>query len=93
MNWTIYQTVVIILFVVTGAINTISVKFADLEESEGIDGVTREYMHPFVQSCQMFLGMIFNLILFKILFYAFKENSVCTLQIIDMNERKKTIKK
>ncbi|KAL3270894.1 hypothetical protein HHI36_021406 [Cryptolaemus montrouzieri] len=76
MRWTIYQTVIIIIFVVSGAINTLSNKFADLEESKGIDGVTREYMHPFVQSCQMFLAMSSNLFLFKILFCSFKRKSI-----------------
>lgn len=51
-------------------------RFADLQEAEGSDGQTRHYNHPFLQSNQMFLGMLLNLVLYKIVYHVFKRQSV-----------------
>ncbi|XP_059085248.1 solute carrier family 35 member F6-like [Tigriopus californicus] len=44
------------LMLITGSINTLSVKWADTMTSESSDGQQRGFDHPFLQACGMFLG-------------------------------------
>jgi len=62
-----YQLTLAIGMVVTGSINTLSVKWADNLKSKGSDGgVPRKFDHPFVQSLSMFLGEFLCLLFFKL---------------------------
>jgi len=55
---------------VTGSINTLSVKWADTMTSESSDGVIRGFNHPFLQASGMFLGeMSCMLAFFVVRFY------------------------
>ncbi|XP_046479244.1 solute carrier family 35 member F6 [Neodiprion pinetum] len=68
MAWTHYQRVLAILMVITGSLNTLSVKYADLQIVEGQDEEPRHFNHPFMQSSFMFLGEMSCMLLFKIAF-------------------------
>ncbi len=54
MNW--FHLGLAGLMLVTGSINTLSVKWADTMTSESTDGKVRGFDHPFLQACGMFLG-------------------------------------
>jgi len=54
MNW--YHLNLAALMLITGTINTISVKWADNLQSQSSDGVSRGFKHPFLQAGGMFLG-------------------------------------
>jgi drug/metabolite transporter (DMT)-like permease len=56
-----------IAMTITGSINTITTKLADIQKSEGIDGDKEEFNHPFVQAVGMFMGEFLCLIAFKAL--------------------------
>ncbi|KAJ6634236.1 Solute carrier family 35 member F6, partial [Pseudolycoriella hygida] len=72
MAWTRYQFVLAVTLVVTGSINTLSTKWADNLSSEGIDGKIRQFEHPFVQACFMFLGEMLCLLAFKGFYYYYR---------------------
>jgi len=76
MAWTVYQTLIALLMVITGSINTISTKWADMTESEGRPNGNKtmhSFNHPFVQSAGMFLGEITCLLAFMIIRSYFKK--------------------
>jgi len=54
MNW--FHLSLAALMLVTGSINTLSVKWADTMTSESTDGNRRGFNHPFMQACGMFVG-------------------------------------
>ncbi|CAB4063614.1 Solute carrier family 35 member F6 [Lepeophtheirus salmonis] len=56
MAWTVYQSSLALLMVVTGSINTLSVKWANQIKSVNSVGVRTEFNHPFLQAVTMFLG-------------------------------------
>nr|XP_023027987.1 solute carrier family 35 member F6 [Leptinotarsa decemlineata] len=68
MEWTNYQILLALIMVVTGSINTLSTKWADEIKSIGRDGVKKNFEHPFFQASTMFLGELFCLLTFKILY-------------------------
>jgi drug/metabolite transporter (DMT)-like permease len=69
MAWTGYQVFLALLLVTCGSINTISTKWTDKIKSFGKDDTTpREFNHPFVQACIMFMGEFLCVVVFKILF-------------------------
>ena len=72
MAWTLYQTLIAVLMVITGSINTISTKWGDKTESRGRNGTLHEFNHPFVQSAGMFLGEITCLLAFVSIWSYFK---------------------
>ncbi|VVC26387.1 Chloroquine-resistance transporter-like,Nucleotide-sugar transporter-related [Cinara cedri] len=61
-----YQIILAIGMVITGSINTLSVKWADKLQSIGSDGKLHPFNHPFVQSLTMFLGEFLCLLFFKL---------------------------
>ncbi|KAJ9596583.1 hypothetical protein L9F63_012416 [Diploptera punctata] len=69
MGWTAYQGAIAVVMVITGSINTLSTKWADGMVSEGADGEKRQFNHPFVQACSMFLGEYLCLIAFKAMYF------------------------
>ncbi|XP_033097769.1 solute carrier family 35 member F6-like [Anneissia japonica] len=70
MAWTSYQYSLAVLMLVTGSINTISTKWADLMTSPGREGDTsRKFDHPFLQACGMFLGEMACLLTFKLVWF------------------------
>uniref|UniRef100_A0A224XEJ2 Putative transport and golgi family organization 9 n=1 Tax=Panstrongylus lignarius TaxID=156445 RepID=A0A224XEJ2_9HEMI len=72
MAWTVFQTVIAIVMVFTGSINTLTTKWADHLKAKGSDGKEREFDHPFVQALCMFFGEFLCLVVFKILYFAHK---------------------
>lgn len=42
----------------------------------GSDGQTRQFQHPFVQACFMFLGEMLCLLAFKVLYYYYRRKGV-----------------
>lgn len=61
-----YHLLLALLMLVTGSINTLSVKWADTMTSESTDHVERGFRHPFLQACGMFLGEMFCMVAFVI---------------------------
>ncbi|XP_038076440.1 solute carrier family 35 member F6-like [Patiria miniata] len=79
MGWTTYQFFLAGMMLVTGSINTLSTKWADIQCAEG-DPKYSDYVdprcktghmfyHPFFQAACMFLGELSCLLLFKIVFF------------------------
>jgi drug/metabolite transporter (DMT)-like permease len=52
---------------ITGSINTLATKLADVTSSEGIDGKSRDFNHPFFQALGMFMGELMCLPVFYFL--------------------------
>lgn len=75
MAWTKYQAILAFTLVITGSINTLSTKWADNIKSEGSDGQTRLFEHPFVQACAMFMGEFLCLLTFKAVYYHLRRKS------------------
>jgi len=69
MAWTKYQALIAVVLVITGSINTLSTKWADRMEAIGSDGQSRQFNHPFVQACSMFIGEMLCLLAFKLLYF------------------------
>lgn len=72
MAWTNYQYILALTLVVTGSINTLNTKWADMLYSKGVDGEVRQFEHPFVQACFMFFGEMLCLLTFKALYYHYR---------------------
>ncbi|XP_050530943.1 solute carrier family 35 member F6-like [Daktulosphaira vitifoliae] len=83
-----YEIFLVVGLIVSGSINTISVKWADTMEAPGRDGTIRKFHHPFVQSLSMFLGEFLCLIFFKLalLYYVKKKRSTEDRTIITGNQ-------
>lgn len=65
MAWTTFQIIVACVMLITGSLNTLIAKWTDMQVAKGRDEtVAREFNHPFVQSCAMFLGEFLCLIVF-----------------------------
>lgn len=69
MAWSNYQRTLVILQIVTGSFNTLSVKYADRQVVLGEDGQLRRFNHPFMQSAFMFFGEALCFLAFKIFYY------------------------
>lgn len=68
MAWTKYQLFLAGLMLVTGSINTLSAKWADVFSAKGCkDTPEHKFSHPFVQAVGMFLGELSCLAVFYIL--------------------------
>merc|ERR1712226_18940 len=62
--WTPIQLVYAVLMVVSGSLNTLVVKKADMIESENSNGTVVEFNHPFLQAGFMFLGESLCMVVF-----------------------------
>ncbi|XP_022090437.1 solute carrier family 35 member F6-like isoform X2 [Acanthaster planci] len=72
MGWTPYQFFLAGMMLVTGSINTLSTKWADLQSAVGdpkYGNNPHSFYHPFFQASCMFLGEMTCLLAFKIIFY------------------------
>ncbi|XP_061610621.1 solute carrier family 35 member F6 [Phyllopteryx taeniolatus] len=68
MAWTKYQLFLAGLMLITGSINTLSAKWADMFSAQGCHGDPEHaFSHPFVQAVGMFLGEFSCLAVFYIL--------------------------
>ncbi|XP_072512483.1 solute carrier family 35 member F6 [Salminus brasiliensis] len=68
MAWTKYQLFLAGLMLITGSLNTLSAKWADLFSAAGCHDTTeRNFSHPFLQAVCMFLGELSCLAVFHIL--------------------------
>ena len=59
-----------VIFLLTGSINTLAAKWANLLKGDGGDGVMTTFKHPFLQSWGMFLGETLCLIAFYAMIWA-----------------------
>lgn len=57
---------------------TLIFRWADNLQSMGSDGIVREFDHPFVQACAMFMGEMLCLIVFKIIYFVLLRRQVIT---------------
>ncbi|KAM9840415.1 solute carrier family 35 member F6 [Aulostomus maculatus] len=68
MAWTKYQLFLAGLMLITGSINTLSAKWADIFSAKGCrDDPVHVFSHPFLQAVGMFLGELSCLAVFYIL--------------------------
>uniref|UniRef100_H3DG54 Solute carrier family 35 member F6 n=2 Tax=Tetraodon nigroviridis TaxID=99883 RepID=H3DG54_TETNG len=68
MAWTNYQLFLAGLMLITGSINTLSAKWADMFSARGChDDPEHKFSHPFLQAVGMFLGELSCLAVFYIL--------------------------
>ncbi|XP_078695636.1 solute carrier family 35 member F6-like [Branchiostoma floridae x Branchiostoma belcheri] len=66
-GWTGYQWFLALMMLITGSINTLTTKFADLQEAPGKPGTkSHPFNHPFLQASGMFIGEFSCLVVFKI---------------------------
>ncbi|XP_013870905.1 solute carrier family 35 member F6 [Austrofundulus limnaeus] len=67
MAWTNYQLFLAGLMLITGSINTLSAKWADMLSAKGChDDPEHDFSHPFLQAVGMFLGEFCCLVVFHI---------------------------
>ncbi|XP_054714467.1 solute carrier family 35 member F6-like [Uloborus diversus] len=67
MAWTKYQKLLALLMVITGSINTLATKWADMLSSTNSVGEWKPFNHPFLQASGMFLGELSCLLVFKLM--------------------------
>lgn len=68
MGWTPFQLGIAFLMLITGSLNTLIAKWTDMLKAPGRDeGAEREFNHPFLQACAMFLGEFLCLVAFGVL--------------------------
>ncbi|XP_019637627.1 PREDICTED: solute carrier family 35 member F6-like [Branchiostoma belcheri] len=66
-GWTGYQWFLALMMLITGSINTLTTKFADLQKAPGKPGTpVHDFNHPFLQASGMFIGEFSCLVVFKI---------------------------
>lgn len=66
MNYLSGSIFICVMMVITGSINTISTKLADITKSENIEGENKLFNHPFFQACCMFFGEMCCFAVFKL---------------------------
>ncbi|XP_034756835.1 solute carrier family 35 member F6 [Etheostoma cragini] len=70
MAWTKYQLFLAALMLLTGSLNTLSAKWADMFSAKGChNDPEHEFTHPFVQAVGMFLGEFSCIAVFYILLW------------------------
>lgn len=68
MSWTKYQLFLAGLMLITGSLNTLSAKWADMFSAKGChDDPVHTFAHPFVQAVGMFLGEFSCIVVFHML--------------------------
>ncbi|KAM6954558.1 solute carrier family 35 member F6 [Aplochiton taeniatus] len=68
MAWTKYQLFLAGLMLITGSLNTLSAKWADMFSAKGChDDPVHKFAHPFVQAVGMFLGEFSCIVVFHML--------------------------
>jgi len=73
MAWSKYQISVALLMIITGSINTLATKWADITESVGkYGGKPRRFNHPFLQATSMFLGELSCLLAYYVMRFYYK---------------------
>ncbi|KAG8225086.1 hypothetical protein J437_LFUL000065 [Ladona fulva] len=68
MAWTKFQLTLAFVMIVTGSLNTLSTKWADLMTSLNSAHKDEPFVHPFLQACGMFMGEILCLLAFKLIY-------------------------
>ncbi|XP_036336848.1 solute carrier family 35 member F6-like [Rhagoletis pomonella] len=58
-----------LLYVCTGALNVLLLKWSDTLEGECSDGKLRRFQHPLVQTALMFLGEFLCFVIYKIAYF------------------------
>lgn len=72
MKFTRFQVFLAILFIISGSINAISLKWMDSISAVGIDGVLRQFAHPLLKINILFLGEILCMITFLVAYHVLK---------------------
>ncbi|XP_044757212.1 solute carrier family 35 member F6-like isoform X4 [Coccinella septempunctata] len=72
MQCSLYYAIIIFVFVGAAVLGSLVNKYANMQESVGIDGEVRLFQHPFIQSSVGAFGMFMNLVLFNVLYFCFK---------------------
>jgi len=62
----VFHLMLALLMLITGSINTLSVKWADKMTSENTAGKKVNFNHPFLQACGMFLGEMLCMVAYYI---------------------------
>ncbi|XP_071840120.1 solute carrier family 35 member F6-like [Apostichopus japonicus] len=89
-SWTLYQLVLAAVMLVTGSINTLSTKWADISTANGDPKYDEEYPdprtfnHPFFQAVCMFIGESSCLLVFKLIILY----KTCKRKPIDIGDQK-----
>lgn len=81
--WPVYIIVVAIAMVITGTINTMSMKWADKINATGYDGQVREFDHPVLQTVFMFLGEFSCFLVFQLLWWYFSRRPTQPNQVAE----------
>merc|ERR1711862_274909 len=66
MRRSYFHLALALLMLVTGSINTLSVKYADKLTSENTASKKVPFNHPFLQACGMFLGEMLCMVAFYV---------------------------
>lgn len=66
MRRSYFHLALALLMLITGSINTLSVKYADKLQSENTVGKVTYFNHPFLQACGMFLGEMLCMVAFYV---------------------------
>lgn len=56
-------------------------RWADTVESADSSGVKKEFKHPFVQACAMFIGEFLCLLTFKAVYYTLRRRNVSCINL------------
>lgn len=89
-SWTLYQLVLAAVMLVTGSINTLSTKWADISTANGDPKYDEQYPdprtfnHPFFQAVCMFIGESSCLLVFKLIILY----KTCKRKPIDIGDQK-----
>lgn len=80
MKFTRFQNFLAILFIISGSINAVSIKWMDNIEAVGIDGVSRQFAHPLLKINVLFLGEILCMIAFFVAYHVLKRRTDSSLE-------------
>lgn len=75
MICSVYYGMIIVVFISAAVLGSLVIKYANMQESVGIDGEVRLFQHPFIQSWVGAFGMFMNLVLFNVMYYILKWRS------------------
>ncbi|OWA52970.1 Solute carrier family 35 member F6 [Hypsibius exemplaris] len=85
MAWTTFQIIIATVMLLTGSLNTLIAKWTDQLKATGRDdGAPREFNHPFVQACAMFLGEFLCLVAFAVVWGIRRQRSASVSGDVDV---------
>nr|XP_053646127.1 solute carrier family 35 member F6-like isoform X1 [Cherax quadricarinatus] len=81
MAWTSKQFILAFVMVITGSINTLSAKWADLIQSVNREGNKVAFNHPFFQADTMFMGEMLCMVTFYLQLALFRRSHGHTIEM------------